>query len=33
MERFKGKIAILGSGNIGTSLAKGLAKAGYASPD
>jgi len=33
MEPFKGKIAILGSGNIGTSLAKGLAKAGYAMAD
>ncbi|RZM27367.1 MAG: pyrroline-5-carboxylate reductase [Pedobacter sp.] len=32
MELFKGKIAILGSGNIGTSLAKGLVKAGYAKP-
>lgn len=30
MEKFTGKIAILGSGNIGTSLAKGLVKAGYA---
>lgn len=30
MEQFTGKIAIIGSGNIGTSLAKGLLKAGYA---
>jgi len=32
MEQFKGSIAILGSGNIGISLAKGLVKAGYAQP-
>lgn len=32
MEQFKGSIAILGSGNIGVSLAKGLVKAGYAQP-
>ena len=30
MEQFTGKIAIIGSGNIGTSLAKGLLKSGYA---
>lgn len=30
MEQFTGKIAIIGSGNIGTSLARGLAKSGYA---
>ncbi len=30
MEQFTGKIAIIGSGNIGTSLARGLVKAGYA---
>lgn len=30
MKQFKGKIAILGSGNIGISLAKGLVKADYA---
>lgn len=30
MEQFTGKIAIIGSGNIGTSLAKGLVKSGYA---
>lgn len=29
MDKFKGKIAILGSGNIGLSLAKGLVKANY----
>lgn len=29
MERYTGKIAILGSGNIGISLAKGLVKADY----
>ncbi|WP_442589533.1 pyrroline-5-carboxylate reductase [Pedobacter sp. AW31-3R] len=29
MERYTGKIAILGSGNIGISLAKGLVKASY----
>jgi len=29
MEKFTGKIAILGSGNIGISLAKGLVKADY----
>ncbi len=32
MEQFSGQIAILGSGNIGISLAKGLVKANYASP-
>lgn len=32
MEQYKGKIAILGSGNIGLSLAKGLVKANYVSP-
>lgn len=32
MNQFKGSIAILGSGNIGISLAKGLVKAGYAAP-
>lgn len=32
MTQFTGKIAILGSGNIGLSLAKGLVKAGYAEP-
>lgn len=30
MEQFTGKIAIIGSGNIGTSLAKGLVKSSYA---
>lgn len=30
MNKFKGRIAILGSGNIGISLAKGLVKSGYA---
>jgi pyrroline-5-carboxylate reductase len=30
MEQFTGKIAIIGSGNIGTSLARGLVKSGYA---
>jgi len=29
MEKYQGKIAILGSGNIGLSLAKGLVKANY----
>lgn len=33
MNQFKGSIAILGSGNIGVSLAKGLIKANYAAPD
>lgn len=32
MKQFQGNIAILGSGNIGISLAKGLVKAGYATP-
>ena len=32
MEQYKGKIAILGSGNIGLSLAKGLVKANYVTP-
>lgn len=32
MTQFKGNIAILGSGNIGISLAKGLVKASYANP-
>lgn len=32
MNQFKGSIAILGSGNIGVSLAKGLIKAHYAAP-
>lgn len=32
MKQFKGNIAILGSGNIGISLAKGLVKANYALP-
>ncbi|WP_214227341.1 pyrroline-5-carboxylate reductase [Pedobacter sp. B4-66] len=32
MNQFKGSIAILGSGNIGVSLAKGLVKASYAQP-
>jgi pyrroline-5-carboxylate reductase len=32
MNQFKGSIAILGSGNIGISLAKGLVKASYAEP-
>lgn len=32
MNKFKGRIAILGSGNIGISLAKGLVKSGYAEP-
>ncbi|EDM36442.1 putative pyrroline-5-carboxylate reductase [Pedobacter sp. BAL39] len=32
MKQYKGNIAILGSGNIGLSLAKGLVKAGYAQP-
>jgi len=32
MNNFTGKIAILGSGNIGVSLAKGLVKANYATP-
>ncbi|MES2455100.1 MAG: pyrroline-5-carboxylate reductase [Bacteroidota bacterium] len=32
MNHFKGSIAILGSGNIGISLAKGLVKANYAAP-
>ena len=32
MNQFKGSIAILGSGNIGISLAKGLVKANYALP-
>jgi pyrroline-5-carboxylate reductase len=32
MNEFSGQIAILGSGNIGTSLAKGLVKANYANP-
>ncbi|ACU06395.1 MULTISPECIES: pyrroline-5-carboxylate reductase [Pedobacter] len=30
MNKFKGRVAILGSGNIGVSLAKGLVKSGYA---
>ena len=30
MNQFKGRIAILGSGNIGVSLARGLVKANYA---
>lgn len=30
MEQFTGQIAIIGSGNIGTSLARGLVKSGYA---
>jgi pyrroline-5-carboxylate reductase len=30
MEQLQGKIAIIGSGNIGASLAKGLVKSGYA---
>jgi pyrroline-5-carboxylate reductase len=33
MNKFKGKIAILGSGNIGVSLAKGLVKSNYATAD
>ena len=33
MEKFTGKIAILGSGNIGISLAKGLVKADYVMAD
>jgi pyrroline-5-carboxylate reductase len=33
MGQFTGKIAILGSGNIGTSLAKGLVKADYVKAD
>lgn len=33
MEKFTGKIAILGSGNIGISLAKGLVKADYVRAD
>ncbi|RZK80325.1 MAG: pyrroline-5-carboxylate reductase [Pedobacter sp.] len=33
MNQFKGRIAILGSGNIGVSLAKGLVKANYAQPN
>jgi len=33
MEKFTGKIAILGSGNIGISLAKGLVKADYVQAD
>jgi len=33
MEKFTGKIAILGSGNIGISLAKGLVKAYYVQAD
>ncbi|MCX2452838.1 pyrroline-5-carboxylate reductase [Pedobacter sp. PLR] len=32
MKQFNGNIAILGSGNIGISLARGLVKANYASP-
>jgi pyrroline-5-carboxylate reductase len=32
MGELKGKIAIIGSGNIGASLAKGLVKSGYAYP-
>lgn len=32
MNQFSGSIAILGSGNIGISLAKGLVKASYAQP-
>ena len=32
MNKFTGRIAILGSGNIGISLAKGLVKANYAEP-
>jgi pyrroline-5-carboxylate reductase len=32
MNKFKGRIAILGSGNIGISLAKGLVKSNYAEP-
>lgn len=32
MKQFNGNIAILGSGNIGISLAKGLVKASYAQP-
>jgi len=32
MNQFNGNIAILGSGNIGISLAKGLVKANYAQP-
>jgi pyrroline-5-carboxylate reductase len=32
MNKFTGSIAILGSGNIGISLAKGLVKANYATP-
>lgn len=32
MNKFKGSIAILGSGNIGISLAKGLVKSNYAEP-
>lgn len=32
MNQFKGSIAILGSGNIGISLARGLVKADYAQP-
>lgn len=32
MNKFKGRIAILGSGNIGISLAKGLVKSSYAEP-
>ncbi|MBB2150262.1 pyrroline-5-carboxylate reductase [Pedobacter gandavensis] len=32
MKQFNGNIAILGSGNIGISLAKGLVKANYAKP-
>jgi pyrroline-5-carboxylate reductase len=32
MNQFNGNIAILGSGNIGISLAKGLVKASYAQP-
>ena len=32
MNKFKGRIAILGSGNIGISLAKGLVKSDYAEP-
>ena len=33
MEKFTGRIAILGSGNIGISLAKGLVKADYVQAD
>ncbi|WP_285010032.1 pyrroline-5-carboxylate reductase [Pedobacter faecalis] len=33
MKKFAGNIAILGSGNIGISLAKGLVKASYARPE